>query len=359
MAKINLKTILTFAVQKNASDIHLQVGEPPVLRLQGELIHIKHPPLTDEDMLSIGLYLTGIKEPDTFRKEVREYDGSFQLDDVSRFRVNVFRQNGKYAAVLRVIPLEVRSFTELNLPPVLNQISDLRCGLILVTGATGMGKSTTLAAMINHINHTRHCHIVTIEDPIEFLFKNKNSIISQREVGSDTDSFNMALRAALRQDPDIIMVGELRDLQTVDTCLKAAETGHLVMGSIHTPDVLRTFGRLIGFFPTEEQQNLRQRLSENLMVIISMKLLVNKEGTLLVPACEVLIVNKTIEICIKNPEKTVEIPKYMEKNKDLGMQTFDQHLVEMVESNKISLAEAKSASFHPDQLERNLTIVGH
>ncbi len=359
MSKINLKTILTFAVQKNASDIHLQVGEPPVLRLQGELIHIKHPPLTAEDMLSTGMYLTGIEEPETFRKEVREYDGSFQLDDVSRFRVNVFRQNGRYAAVLRVIPLEVRSFTDLNLPPVLSQISDLRCGLILVTGATGMGKSTTLAAMINHINHTRHCHIVTIEDPIEFLFKNKNSIISQREVGSDTDSFNMALRAALRQDPDIIMVGELRDLQTVDTCLKAAETGHLVMGSIHTPDVLRTFGRLIGFFPTEEQQNLRQRLSENLMVIIAMKLLVNKDGTSLVPACEVMIVNKTIEICIKTPEKTVEIPKYMEKNKDLGMQTFDQHLVEMVESNKISLAEAKSASFHPDQLERNLTIIGH
>ena len=358
MPKINLKTILTFAVQKNASDIHLQVGEPPILRLQGELIHIKHPPLTDEDMLAIGMNLTGMTDPGMFQKEIREYDGSFQLDDLSRFRVNVFRQNGRYAVVMRVIPLEIRSFADLNLPPVLSRISDLRCGLILVTGATGMGKSTTMAAMINHINHTRHCHIVTIEDPIEFIYKNKSAIISQREVGIDTDSFNTALRSAMRQDPDLIMVGELRDLQTVDTCLKAAETGHLVMGSIHTPDVLRTFGRLIGIFPTEEHQNLRQRLAENLMAIVSLKLLVNKEGTNLVPACEVLIVNKTIEVCIKNPEKTVEIPKYMEKNKDLGMQTFDQHLVEMVEANKITLAEAKNASFHPDQLERNLTIVG-
>jgi twitching motility protein PilT len=358
MAEVNLKNILSFAVQKNASDIHFQVGEPPVIRLQGEMIHIKHPPLTVDDLVSIGQQLTGIRDRENFRKEIREYDGSFELADIARFRVNVYRQKGRYAAVLRVIPFEIRSFTELNLPPVLGRISDLRCGLVLVTGATGMGKSTTLAAMINHINKTRHCHIVTIEDPIEFIFKNNSSIISQREVGTDTESFDTALRGALRQDPDVIMVGELRDIQTVDTCLKAAETGHLVMGSIHTPDVLRTFGRLLGFFPPEEQQNLRQRLSENLMAVISLKLLINKEGTAMLPACEVLIVNKTIEVCIKNPEKTHEVPKYMEKNKDLGMQTFDQHLVELVESNKITLAEAKNASFHPDQLERNMTITG-
>jgi len=358
MATINLQEILSFAVQKNASDIHFQVGEPPIVRLHGELIHIKHAPLTAEDTLYIGQHFTGIKDREAFIKEMKEWDGSFSLPDVARFRVNVFRQNGQFAAVLRVIPLEVRGFSELHLPPVLSRISDLRCGLILITGATGMGKSTTLASMINHINQTRHAHIITIEDPIEFLFKNKAGVISQREVGPDTDSFGTALRSALRQDPDVIMVGELRDLQTVDTCIKAAETGHMVMGSIHTPDVARTIGRLLSFYSPEEQMNIRQRLSENLMAIVSLKLLLNREGTDLLPACEILIVNRTIEMCIKNPEKTADIPKHMEKNTDLGMQTFDQHLIELVKGKQISLSEAKNASFHPDQIERNLTIVG-
>lgn len=356
MAELNFQEILTFAAKKNASDVHFQVGEPPVIRLNGELIHIKHPPLKEDDTVYLGRLLSGINDVATFKKEIKEFDGAFALPGVARFRVNVFRQNGKYAAVLRIIPLEVRDFVNLHLPEVLSRISDLRCGLILITGATGMGKSTTLAAMINHINNSRQAHIITIEDPIEFLFHNNNAIISQREVGPDTDSFGTALRAALRQDPDVIMVGELRDLQTVDTCLKAAETGHLVMGSIHTPDVLRTFGRLDGFFPPEEQLNIRQRLAENLMAIISLRLLINLEGTGLLPACEILIVNKTIEMCIRNPEKTVDIPGYMEKNKDVGMQTFDQHLVELVEANKISLDEAKEASFHPEQLDRKLTI---
>ena len=197
---------------------------------------------------------------------------------------------------------------------------------------------------------------MTIEDPIEFLFLNKQAIISQREVGTDTESFATALRAALRQDPDIIMVGELRDLQTVDTCLKAAETGHMVMASIHTPDVLRTLGRLLGYFPSEEQLLVRRRLAENLMAIISLRLLVNIEGTGLLPACEIMLVNKTIEMCVKNPEKTGEILKYMAKNRDIGMQTFDQHLVDLVKAKKITLDEAKIAYHQPDQLERDLTL---
>ena len=358
MSKINLKEILSFAAQKNASDVHFQVGEPHIVRLHGELIHIKHFPLTEEDTLYLGMHFTGIEDEATFKKKIREWDGAYSLTDVSRFRVNVYRQNGRYGAVLRVIPFEVRSFPELNLPPVLSRISDLRCGLILITGATGMGKSTTLAAMLNHINQTRHAHIITIEDPIEFLFKNKSAVFSQREVGPDTESFDTALRSALRQDPDVIMVGELRDLQTVDTCVKAAETGHLVMGSIHTPDVLRTIGRILSFYKPEEQLNIRQRLSENLMAIISLKLLLNMDGSDLLPACEILIVNRTIEMCIKSPEKTADIPKHMEKNKDVGMSTFDQHLIDMVRKKKISLTEAKNASFHPDQIERNLTITG-
>ena len=219
-----------------------------------------------------------------------------------------------------------------------------------------MGKSTTLAAVVNYINKNRRSHIVTIEDPIEFLFENDQSIISQREVGTDTDSFATALRAALRQDPDVIMVGELRDLETVDTCLKAAETGHIVMASIHTPDVMRTLGRLLSYFPPEEQMTVRQRISENVMAILSLRLLTNIEKDGLIPACEVMLASKTIEMCIKNPEKTAEIPKYMFKSKDLGMQTFDQHLIDLVKEKKISMDAAMIAAEEAEQLERDLTL---
>jgi len=356
MSKINIKQILSFAAQNEVSDVHFQVGVPPIVRHNGQLIPVKHPPLTEEDTQYIGQVLSGVEDAETFRKEMREYDGSYSLSGVARFRVNVFRQNSKYAAVLRVIPLKTRSFQELNLPDVFERIADLRRGLVLITGATGNGKSTTLAAILNHVNKNRRAHIVTIEDPIEYLFVNEQAIISQREVGSDTDSFATALRSALRQDPDIIMVGELRDLQTVDTCLKAAETGHMVMASIHTPDVLRTLGRLLGYFPPEEQMTVRQRLSENLMAIISLRLLINIEGTGLIPACEIMMVNKTIEMCIKYPEKTGEILKHVAKNRDFGMQTFDQHLIDLVKAKKISMDEAMIAADQAEQLERDLTL---
>lgn len=356
MLKTNLDSILAFAAQKEVSDVHFQVGVPPMVRHNGQLISLKHPPLTEEDTRTIGKYLTGIEDEKKFRKEVKEYDGSFSLPGTARFRVNVFRQNSKYAAVLRVIPFKIRSFAELNLPKILEKISAIKRGLILVTGATGNGKSTTLSAMINHINKTRRTHIVTIEDPIEFLFDNELSVISQREVGSDTDSFSTALRSALRQDPDIIMVGELRDLETVDTCLKAAETGHMVMASIHTPDVMRTLGRLLSYFSPEEQMTVRQRISENLMAIISLRLLVNIEKSGLIPSCEIMLASKSIEMCIKNPEKTGEIPTHMGKNKDLGMQTFDQNLLDLVKAKKISMEEAVVAAEQAEQLERDLTL---
>jgi twitching motility protein PilT len=356
MLESNLNSILTFAAQREVSDVHFQVGVPPLVRHNGQLISIKHPPLTEEDTLFLGQFLTKIEDTEKFKRKIKEYDGSFSLPGVARFRVNVFRQNNKYAAVLRVIPFKIRNFTELNLPLVIEKISTIKRGLILVTGATGMGKSTTLSSMINFMNKTRRSHIVTIEDPIEFLFENDLSIISQREVGTDTDSFASALRSALRQDPDVIMVGELRDLETVDTCLKAAETGHLVMASIHTPDVMRTLGRLLSYFPPEEQITVRQRISENVLAIISLRLLANIEKNGLLPACEVMLASKTIEMCIKNPEKTGEIPKYMSKSKDLGMQTFDQHLLELVKAKKISMEEAMVAAEEGEQLERDLTL---
>ena len=275
---------------------------------------------------------------------------------MARFRVNVFRQNGRFAAVLRLIPFKARNFEELNLPKVLEKIAFLKRGLILVTGATGNGKSTTLAAMINHINQKRRAHIITIEDPIEYLFEKNLSVISQREIGPDTESFATALRAAMRQDPDVIMVGELRDHLTVDTCLKAAETGHLVMTSIHTPDVMRTLNRLLGYFPAEEQPSVRQRLSENLLAVVSQQLLPNLDKTGMIPACEIMLVNQTIEMCLKNPEKTDEIMKHMAKNRDVGMQTFDQHLIELVKARKISMDDAMLAAEQAEQIERSMTI---
>jgi twitching motility protein PilT len=356
MPIVNLSQILTFAAEKGASDIHFQVGSPPLLRHHGELYPLKHPPLSEEDMVVIGQTLAKFGDVEKFKKEVKDYDGSFALANVARFRVNVYRQNGRYSAVLRLIPFKPRSFEELNLPKVLEKISSLKRGLILVTGATGNGKSTTLAAIINYINQKRRAHIITIEDPIEYLFDKNLSIISQREIGPDTESFTSALRAALRQDPDVIMVGELRDHLTVDTCLKAAETGHLVMASIHTPDVMRTLNRVLSYFPPEEHNSVRQRLSENLVAIISQQLLPSLDKASMIPACEIMLVNKTIEMCLKNPEKTNEILTYVAKNRDLGMQTFDQHLIALVKARRISMDEAMAAAEQAEQLEREMTI---
>jgi twitching motility protein PilT len=356
MPIVNLSQILTFAAEKGSSDIHFQVGAPPLLRHHGELFPLKHPPLGEEDLLAIAQTLAKYSDPEKFKQEVRDYDGSFALANVARFRVNVFRQNGRYAAVLRLIPFKPRTFQELNLPKVLEKIASLKRGLILVTGATGNGKSTTLAAIINHINQKRRAHIITIEDPIEYLFEKNLSVISQREIGPDTESFASALRAAMRQDPDVLMVGELRDHQTIDTCLKAAETGHLVMASIHTADVLRTVNRLLSYFPADEQSAVRQRLAENLVAIVSQQLLPSLDKSGLVPACEILLANKTIEMCLKNPEKTNEILAHVAKNRDLGMQTFDQHLIDLVKARKISMDDAMLAAEQAEQLERDMTL---
>ncbi len=356
MPIVNLSQILTFAAEKGASDIHFQVGSPPLLRHHGELYPLKHPPLSEEDMVVIGQTLAKFGDVEKFKKEVKDYDGSFALANVARFRVNVYRQNARYAAVLRLIPFKPRSFEELNLPKVLEKISSLKRGLILVTGATGNGKSTTLAAIINYINQKRRAHIITIEDPIEYLFEKNLSVISQREIGPDTESFTSALRAALRQDPDVLMVGELRDHLTIDTCLKAAETGHLVMASIHTPDVMRTLNRVLSYFPSDEHNSVRQRLSENLVAIISQQLLPSLDKASMIPACEIMLMNKTIEMCLKNPEKTNEILSYIAKNRDLGMQTFDQHLIALVKARRISMDEAMVAAEQAEQLERDMTI---
>jgi twitching motility protein PilT len=303
--------------------------------------------------------VTNLAGEDRFKKELAdqdEFDVSYEIPGVCRFRVNVFRQRGSYAAVLRVVPLQIKSFEELNLPPVMTKIANLRRGLVLASGATGNGKSTTIAAIIEHINRTRKAHNVTIEEPIEFLFKNKMAVISQREVGTDTGSYASALHAAMRQDPDVIVVGEMRERSTVDIALKAAETGHLVVSTIHTPDAQRTIGRLISFFPVEEQTVVRERLAQNLMAVVSLRLLAGCSGFGRLPGVEVMLVTRSIEECIRNAEKTSEIPHYIQRGTEMGMQTFDQHLIQLLREGKISLEAARLASTSPAELELMLTI---
>jgi twitching motility protein PilT len=356
MNRETLNQFLMVALQNNASDVHLQVGEHPLFRINGQLTQVKYHPLTSSELLGIVTVLAGESRFENHFSNRDEFDVSYEVPGAGRFRVNVFKQRGTYSAVLRVVPLNIKTFEELNLPPVLEKISNLRRGLVLASGATGMGKSTTVAAMIEHINRTRKAHIITIEDPIEFLFKNKVSVISQREVGVDTSSFNAGLRAAMRQDPDVILIGEMRDAETVDIALKAAETGHLVISTIHTPDAQSTVGRLIGFFPTGEHAEIRNRLAQNLKAVVSLRLLVAKNGAGRLPAVEVMLVTRSVEECIRNPEKTAEMQQYIKKSQEIGMQTFDQHLVQLVQNGKISIETARLAATNPAEMELMLTI---
>ncbi len=351
--------LLTSAIQKGASDIHLQAGYPPLMRVNGELLEVKYHPLTPEETSAVAEEILA----NTYRREkvdgLSEMDVSYGLEGQGRFRVNLFRQRGSISIVLRVIPISIKTFKELNLPPAMDQIGNLRRGLVLVAGATGNGKSTTLAAMIEHINETRRAHILTIEDPIEFLFRHKMSIISQRELGSDTASFGKALHACLRQDPDVIMIGEIRDAETVEIALKSAETGHLVLSSLHTTDAVKTIARLIGFYPPDQEASVRGRLADSLMAVLSLRLLPHKGQLGRIPAVELLRVTRTIQECIRDPAKTSDIPAYMLKGAEMyGMQTFDQHLLALIKEGKVDLDAAKLACSDPAELERALLMEG-
>jgi twitching motility protein PilT len=358
MDRDKLHRLLKLGFEKGASDIHFQVGYLPLYRFNGELIELKYKVLTAEDTAAIAEMLME-NDSKRFAEGFNEVDLAYEIPSEGRFRVNISRERRCYNIVLRVIPLQIRGFEELNLPRVVCDIANLRRGLGLVTGPTGMGKSTTLAAMINYINKTRKTKIVTVEDPVEFVFRHDRSIITQREIGTDTEGFATALRAALRQDPDVIMVGEMRDVETVDTALKAAETGHLVLSSIHTSDVAKTIGRLLSFFPPEEQQNVRLRLADNLMAVISLRLLLNKKETSRIPAVEVMRTTRTIQECVKDPKRTHEIAEFIAKGRsDHGMQTFDQHLLDLYRANKISLQTARAAATNVADFETQLTLEG-
>ena len=357
MEREKLYRLLRLGLEKGASDIHFQVGYLPLYRFHGELVELRYKILTPQDTDEIVRILI---EHDPLGQDLdfNERDLAYELPGEGRFRVNISRQRRFFNIVLRVIPLQIKNFTDLNLPSVLGDIAQVRRGFVLVTGPTGMGKSTTLATMLNEVNRQRKSKIVTVEDPIEFVFTHDRSIITQREIGTDTASFPDALRAALRQDPDVIMVGEMRDLETVDTSLKAAETGHLVFSTIHTADVASTITRLVSFFPSEEQLQVRARLAENLKAIVSLRLLVNKKQNGRVPAVEVMRSTRSIQECIKDPARTIEITEYIARGRNDRMQTFDQHLLDLLKANKITMESALAAASNPTDFQTKLEMEG-
>ena len=355
----SFQRLLAFGVERGVSDVHFEVGYPPHYRLQGELLGaIKVPPLKAADTEDVANFiLEGRSLKIDYHRPFGEIDVSYSLPGSGRFRASIFRQRGSVGIVMRIIPIKVKTFAELNLPLILGEIADARRGLVLVTGATGNGKTTTMAAMLRHLNETRRAHIVTVEDPIEFLFEPGKCMIIQRELGSDTATFRDALVAGLRQDPDVILVGEIRERETAEIALKAAETGHLVISAIHTPDAVATVQRYIGMFPPTEQEMVRERLSDAMSAVISLRLLVTKDGRGRVPAVEILRVTRSIRECIRMPGRLGDIPELMKRGRDLyGMQLFDQHLLELVSKGKISLEVAVYASSNPEELERAMTI---
>ena len=344
--------IFKAAIQRGASDIHIKAGDYIRARIQGELVPLTQQRLSPEQVAQICAQLIPNERDRQMIEMMTDYDCSWSAPGVGRFRVNILRQRGTLMAVMRVIPIEIPNFEALRLPSVLARIAHSERGLVLVTGVTGSGKSSTLAAMIGYINQTRKKHVLTLENPIEFLHRDVHSSITQREVGTDTPSFEIGLRAALREDPDVILVGEMRDTTTMDTGLKAAETGHLVFSTLHTTNAVQTISRMIAVFPPHEQEMVRVRLSENLVAVISQRLLPKKDSAGRVVAAEVMIVTSTIRDAILDKEKVYEIPDLMaEGSEQYGSQTFDQHLMKLFSEDMITFEVAKAAATNPSDFE--------
>ena len=344
--------IFKAAIQRGASDLHIKAGDFLRARITGELVPMTQQRLSPDQVKQICLQLIPHQRDRDRIDEITDYDCSWSAPGVGRFRVNILRQRGTLMAVLRVIPIEIPNFEALNLPPILSAISHTERGMVLVTGVTGSGKSSTLAAMIGHINQTRKKHIITLENPIEFLHRDMNSSITQREVGTDTDSFESGLKAALREDPDVILIGEMRDTVTIDTAMKAAETGHLLFSTLHTTNAVQTISRIIAVFPPHEQAMVRVRLAENLVGVISQRLLPKKEGKGRVVAAEVMLVTATIRDAILDKDRVAEIPDLIAEGKEqYGSQTFDQHLMDLVNADRVTFEIAMAAATNPADFE--------
>jgi twitching motility protein PilT len=346
---MEINELLHKAHALDASDLHIKVGSPPILRIYGDLSPLtSERKVSHEDAMNIALSVMTSGQADIFKKK-NDLDLAYSVPGLGRFRCNIFMQRGTIGLVFRVIPTRIPTIDELLLPEVIKKIASEQRGLILVTGTTGSGKSTTLAAMIDLINTTRTEHIMTIEDPIEYLHRDKKSIINQREIGNDTESFGKALRQSLRQDPDVILVGEMRDFETIQTSLVAAETGHLVLSTLHTIDAAETVNRIITVFPPYQHKQVRLQLSSVLRAIISMRLMPRADGRGRVPAVEVMIATATIKDCIVDPDKTKLIQDMIEQSAiHYNMQTFDQSLLNLYKAGLITYEEALRRATNPD-----------
>jgi twitching motility protein PilT len=346
---MELNEILQVALRAGASDIHLKAGLPPMFRVDGSLVPLKDARrLPPEEIARMAFGIMNEYQKEKF-KQTNEVDLAYGVPGLGRFRVNIFQQRGTIGVVLRVIPFKIQSIEQLMLPKILEKVAGEQRGLVLVTGTTGSGKSTTLVAMIDHINATETCHIMTIEDPIEFLIRDKRSIVNQREVGVDTMSFGQALKSALRQDPDVILVGEMRDLETIETALTAAETGHLVMSTLHTLDATETVNRIISAFPPYQQKQVRLQLGSVLKAVVSQRLVPRADGKGRVPAIEVLLATTRVRELIEDKDRTKEISDAISQgHTTYGMQTFDQSLMFLLKSSLISYEEALRQATNPD-----------
>ncbi|CAN5354778.1 type IV pilus twitching motility protein PilT [soil metagenome] len=345
----NFKTVLQQLVQRGASDLHLKVGRPPTLRLHGELTPLDLPALRPEDLKTLAEQLMTPRQVKEFTDN-KECDFAIGVPGIGRFRCNVYQQRGSLCYAMRAIPYQARTLEELNLPKVLAEIALRPRGLVLVTGITGSGKSTALAAMVQHLNEHRHANVITIEDPIEFLHRDINCHINQREVGTDTATFAQALRRVLRQDPDVILIGEIRDLETLDTALKAADTGHLVFSTLHTTDATQTINRVLSFYPPHQQAEVRFSLASALQAVVSMRLVPRADKPGRIPACEVLINTQTVRDQIRDMDKTLNIPDLIrEGTVQYGMQSFDQSIMGWYSQGIISYESAVFFATSPSE----------
>jgi twitching motility protein PilT len=352
-----MERIIKAAVDRGASDLHIKAGDVFRARINGKLVPLTKQTLTPEQTRTIALHLMPNEDDKARIDTLTDYDCSWAANGIGRFRVNILKQRSSFMVVMRVIPFEVPTFEKLKLPAALARVAEAERGMVLVTGVTGSGKSSTMAAMVNYINAHENRHILTLENPIEFLHTDIQSAITQREIGSDTQDFKMGLRAALRQDPDVVMIGEMRDAETIDTAIKAAETGHLLISTLHTPDAQSTIMRIMAMFPPEEQEVVRIRLSETLHAVVSQRLLPRADGQGRAVAAEILIVTPAVRDMIADGKRIHEIRDYIAEGRDqYGMQTFDQHLTDLVQEGVVTFDTAMAAATNPSDFELKMRM---